>query len=158
MPWGDTLQIKNVDTVAHSLISSHAELRTGLLLPGKTFTTTITGPAHTYSFRQTGGKGFPGKIEVDFTGRVSLSASTASTGFGRAVRLSGHDEPALDAGGAQLHRARGRALDDAGDGLQQRLRRLLGDAFGSSAAASCAPRSRPDRSARRSRSSTCGRS
>ena len=89
VPWGDTLRITNVDTVAHSLASSHSELQTGLLLPGKTFTTAITGPTRNYSFRQLGGKGFPGKIEVDFNGHVSLSARPSSVSFGRAIRLSG---------------------------------------------------------------------
>ncbi len=105
VPWGDTLRITNADTVAHSLISSHAELRTGVLLPGKTFTTTITGRAHTYSFRQTGGRGFPGKIEVDFTGHISLSVGRTSVNFGRAVRLKGttslHSTPVV----VEVHRA-----------------------------------------------------
>jgi hypothetical protein len=105
VPWGDTLQIKNEDTVAHSLVSSHAELRTGVLLPGKTFTATIGGPAHNYSFRQTGGKGFPGKIEVDFSGHVSLSPSGSAVDFGRTVRLKGttnlHSTPVV----VQVHRA-----------------------------------------------------
>lgn len=105
VPWGDTLQIKNEDTVAHSLISSHPELRTGVLLPGKTFTATISGPAHNYSFRQTGGTGFPGKIEVDFTGHVSLSPSNSAVSFGHTIRLKGttnlHSTPVV----LQLHRS-----------------------------------------------------
>jgi hypothetical protein len=105
VPWGDTLRITNADTVAHSLVSSHPELRTGVLLPGKTFTATISGPAHNYSFRQTGGKGFPGKIEVDFSGHVSLSPSSTSVSLGRAVRLKGttnlHSTPVL----LQMHRS-----------------------------------------------------
>jgi hypothetical protein len=104
VPWGDTLQITNEDTIAHSLVSSHPELRTGVLLPGKTFTATISGPAHKYSFRQTGGTGFPGKIEVDFTGRVSLSPSNSAVNFGRTVRLKGttnlHSTPVV----LQVHR------------------------------------------------------
>jgi hypothetical protein len=107
VPWGDTLRITNADTVAHSLVSSHPELRTGVLLPGKTFTATISGPAHNYSFRQTGGKGFPGKIEVDFSGHVSLSPSSTSVSLGRAVRLKGttnlHSTPVL----LQMHRSSG---------------------------------------------------
>lgn len=105
VPWGDTLQIKNEDTIAHSLVSSHPELRTGVLLPGKTFTATISGSAHNYSFRQTGGKGFPGKIEVDFSGHVSLSPRSSSVSFGRTVRLKGttnlHSTPVV----LQIHRS-----------------------------------------------------
>ena len=76
-----------------------------MLLPGKTFTATISGPAHNYSFRQTGGKGFPGKIEVDFTGHVSLSPSSSAVNFGRTVRLKGttnlHSTPVV----LQVHRS-----------------------------------------------------
>jgi hypothetical protein len=104
VPWGDTLRITNADTVSHSLVSSHPELQTGVLLPGKTFTTTITGPNRNYSFRQTGVRGFPGKIEVDFSGRVSLSTRPSSVSFGRTVRLSGstsvHSTPVV----VQVHR------------------------------------------------------
>ena len=105
VPWGDTLQIKNEDTVAHSLISSHPELRTGVLLPGKTFTATISGSAHNYSFRQTGGTGFPGKIEVDFTGHVSLSPSSTAVNFGRTVRLRGTTNLRSTPVVLQVHRA-----------------------------------------------------
>ena len=105
VPWGDTLRITNADTVAHSLVSSHPELRTGVLLPGKTFTATISGPAHNYSFRQTGGTGFPGKVEVDFRGHVSLSPSSFAVNFGRRVRLKGttnlHSTPVV----LQVHRS-----------------------------------------------------
>jgi hypothetical protein len=87
--WGDTVRITNSDTVAHSIVSSHRELQTGALLPGQTFTATITGSAHSYSFRQTGGTGYPGKIQVDFSGGVSFHASRAAVDFGRAVTLSG---------------------------------------------------------------------
>jgi hypothetical protein len=89
VPWGDTLRITNEDTVAHSLISSHDELQSGVVLPGRTFTTMITGPSHNYSFRQTGGKSFPGKVEVAFSGRVSLNPAAAAVGLGRAVLLRG---------------------------------------------------------------------
>jgi len=89
VPWGDTLRITNVDSVSHAIVSSHSELQTGVVLPGRTFTTMITGPAHTYSFRQTGGRGFPGKIEVDFTGRISFTSNLTSVDFGRAVRFTG---------------------------------------------------------------------
>jgi len=89
VPWGDTLRITNVDSVSHSIVSSHSELQTGVLLPGHTFTSTITGPSHTYSFRQTGGRGFPGKVEVDFTGRVSFTANRTAVDFGRTLRFSG---------------------------------------------------------------------
>jgi len=90
VPWGDTLRITNVDSISHALISSHSELRTGLVAPGKTFSATITGPAHSYGYRQTGGRGYPGKLVIDFTGdRVSMSASAPAVGFGHAVRLSG---------------------------------------------------------------------
>ena len=65
--------------------------------------TTLTGPSHSYSFRQIGGRGFAGKIAVDFSGRISLSARTPVS-FGRAVRLSGttslHSTPLL----LQIHR------------------------------------------------------
>lgn len=105
VPWGDTLRITNADTVAHSLVSSHPELRTGVLLPGKTFTATISGPAHNYGFRQTGGTGFPGKVEVDFRGHVSLSPSSFAVNFGRRVRLKGttnlHSTPVV----LQVHRS-----------------------------------------------------
>jgi plastocyanin len=89
VPWGDTLRITNVDSVSHSIVSSHPELQSGVLLPNQTFTSTITGPAHSYSFRQTGGRGFPGKIQVDFTGHVSFSSSRSTVDFGRTVRFSG---------------------------------------------------------------------
>jgi len=89
IPWGDTLRITHVDSVPHSLVSAQPELQTGVIQPGQTFTTTLTGPAHSYSFRQTGGKGFPGKIAVTFAGHVSLKASSTSVKFGRTVRLSG---------------------------------------------------------------------
>ena len=89
VPWGETLRITNVDSVSHSIVSSHPELQTGVLLPGHTFTSTITGPEHSFSFRQTGGRGFPGKIEVDFTGRVSFTSNLTAVDFGRAVRFSG---------------------------------------------------------------------
>jgi hypothetical protein len=102
--WGDTVRITNVDSVAHSIVSSHPELQTGVLQPGGTFTTTITAPAHSYSFRQTGGRGFPGKIEVDFTGRVLFVASRSTVDFGRTVRLGGatsvHSTPVT----VQIHR------------------------------------------------------
>ena len=127
VPWGDTLRITNVDTVAHSLVSSHPELQTGVLLPGKTFTTTITAPAHNYSFRQIGGKGFPGKIEVDFTGHVSLVASRSTVDFGRAVRLGGTTSVHSTPGGGADPPPRRHALDDPGDGVEQRLGRVLGD-------------------------------
>jgi plastocyanin len=104
VPWGDTVRITNADTVAHSLVSSHGELQTGLVLPGKTFTTMITGPSHNYSFRQTGGKGFPGKIEVVFSGHVSLTSRGGAVDLGRAIRLSGttslHSTPVA----LQVHR------------------------------------------------------
>ena len=89
VPWGDTLRITNVDSISHSLISSHPELQSGAVLPGKTFTATIAGPARSYGYRQIGGRGYPGKLVVDFSGgRISLSG-TSTVGFGRAVRLSG---------------------------------------------------------------------
>jgi hypothetical protein len=89
VPWGDTLRITNADSVAHSMVSGQPELQTGVLQPGQVFTTAITGPAHSYSFRQTGGRGFPGKIAVTFAGHVSLNASSTSVKFGRTVKLSG---------------------------------------------------------------------
>ena len=89
VPWGDTLRITNVDSVSHAIVSSHPELQTGVVLPGHTFTSTITGPAHSYSFRQTGGRGFPGKIAVDFTGHVTFTPSRTAVDFGRSVRFSG---------------------------------------------------------------------
>jgi hypothetical protein len=88
VPWGDKLVITNVDSVSHSLISSHPELQAALL-PNQSLTTMLTGPSRSYSFRQTGGTGFPGKVEVEFSGRVSLRSSTASVPFGRTVKLSG---------------------------------------------------------------------
>jgi hypothetical protein len=89
VPWGDTLAIQNADSVPHSLVSSHAELQSGSILPGQTFTTTLTSRAHSYGYRQTGGRGFPGKIVVDFSGRVSLRASRSSVAYGRSVTLRG---------------------------------------------------------------------
>src|SRR6201982_148727 len=76
VPWGSTLRITNVDSVAHSLVSSQEEFQSGVIQPGHSFTAVITGPAHSYSFRQTGGRGFPGKVDVAFSGSVSLSART----------------------------------------------------------------------------------
>ena len=104
VPWGDTLRITNVDSVSHSIVSSHPELQTGVLLPGHTFTSTITGPAHSYSFRQTGGRGFPGKVQVDFTGRVSFASSLTAVDFGRAVRFSGKTTVRSTAVQLQVHR------------------------------------------------------
>jgi hypothetical protein len=106
VPWGDTLRVTNVDSIVHALISSHAELQSGAVLPGKTFMATITGPAHSYGYRQTGGRGYAGKLVIDFTGgRVSLSANASEIGFGRAVRLSGtasvHSMPVA----IEVHRA-----------------------------------------------------
>ena len=43
VPWGDTLRITNVDSVSHAIVSSHSELQTGVVLPGRTFTAMITG-------------------------------------------------------------------------------------------------------------------
>jgi hypothetical protein len=103
IPWGDTIRITNVDSVAHSLVSSQQEFQTGVIQPGQTFTTVLTGPAHSYSFRQTGGRGFPGKVDVAFSGTVSLS-SNAAVNFGRSVRLHGttslHSTPVV----LQVHR------------------------------------------------------
>jgi hypothetical protein len=88
VPWGDTLMITNVDSVSHSLLSSHEELR-ATLLPHQSVTTMLTGPSRSYSFRQTGGTGFPGKVEVEFSGHVSLRSSSAAVAYGRTVKLSG---------------------------------------------------------------------
>ena len=88
VPWGDTLVITNVDSVSHSMVSSHPELQ-ATLLPHQTYTTMLTGPTRSYSFRQTGGTGYPGKVEVEFSGRVSLSSSSGSVAYGRTLRLSG---------------------------------------------------------------------
>jgi plastocyanin len=89
VPWGDTLEITNEDTVPHSLVSSHPELQSGLIAPGQTFTTTFTTRAHTYGYRQIGGRGFPGHVVVAFSGRVSLRVSRSSVPFGRSVILRG---------------------------------------------------------------------
>jgi hypothetical protein len=89
VPWGDTLAIQNADTIPHSLVSSHPELQSGSIPPGQTFTTTLTSRAHSYGYRQTGGRGFPGKIVVDFSGHVSLRASRSSVAYGRSVTLRG---------------------------------------------------------------------
>ena len=159
VPWGDTLRITNADTVAHSLVSSHPELRTGVLLPGKTFTATISGPAHNYGFRQTGGTGFPGKVEVDFRGHVSSSPSSFAVNFGRRVRLKGttnlHSTPVV----LQVHRSGDSHWTTAGDGLQQRLRATTRPPSGCCAAASCAPPSAAGTDPLGGQdSSTCGRS
>jgi hypothetical protein len=87
--WGDTLVVKNSDTVSHSLVSSHPELQTGALAPGATYTTLFSSRAHSYGYRQIGGRGFPGKIVIDFAGSVSLKVSSPSVLLGRSVTLSG---------------------------------------------------------------------
>jgi hypothetical protein len=89
IPWGGTLEVRNADTVAHSLTSAHAELRAAPIQPGGTFTTTFTSGVRSYNYRQTGTKGFAGKVVVDFGGHVSLQPSTAGVTFGHAVALKG---------------------------------------------------------------------
>jgi hypothetical protein len=89
VPWSATLVVRNNDTVAHSLTSSHAELKAPPIAPGGTFTTAFTSGVRSYNYRQTGRKGFAGKIVVDFSGQVSLQASTARVTFGRPLALKG---------------------------------------------------------------------
>lgn len=89
IPWGGTLAVRNDDTVTHALTSAHAELKAAPIAPGGTFTTTFTSGVRSYNYRQTGGKGFAGKVVVDFGGHVSLQPSTAAVTFGHAVALKG---------------------------------------------------------------------
>lgn len=86
--WGDTLQVKNEDTVPHQFVSSHGELQTGTLLPGSTYTTTFTTKTRSYGYRQTGGRGYPGQVVISFDGRVSLK-SPATVPFGSMLSLRG---------------------------------------------------------------------
>jgi hypothetical protein len=87
--WGDTLEVKNADAVAHTLVSSHRELQ-GVIQPGQTYTTAFTSRTRTYDYTQTGGKAHAGKVVVSFSGYVSLQASNSLVAYGRTVRLSGH--------------------------------------------------------------------
>jgi hypothetical protein len=87
--WGDTLEVKNADGVAHTLASSHRELQ-GVIQPGQTYTTAFTSCTRAYDYRQTGGKAYPGKVVVSFSGYVSLQVSRSLVAYGRTVRLSGH--------------------------------------------------------------------
>ena len=70
--WGDTLEVRNADTVPHTLVSSHRELQGGVIQPGQAYTTSFTGRVHALGYRQTGGRSYSGKIVVDFSGRVTL--------------------------------------------------------------------------------------
>jgi hypothetical protein len=90
LAWGDTLEVKNADDVAHTLLSSHPELQAGAIQPGQTYTTAFTSRTRTYAYRQTGGRDFAGKVVVSFSGYVSLQASSSLIAFGRTVKLSGH--------------------------------------------------------------------
>lgn len=89
VPWGNTLAIRNADSVAHTLTSAHPELVSGQLLPGQTFTAVFTTATHTYGYRQTGNRGYAGVVVVDFSGSVSLRATPAKLPFGREVTLAG---------------------------------------------------------------------
>lgn len=103
--WGDQLEIENDDNVPHSLVSSHQELQSGVIQPGQTYTTTFTSSAHSYSFRQIGGRGFPGKVVVSFAGHVTLRARPAAVGFGRSVTLRGVSSIPLTPVALEVHRA-----------------------------------------------------
>jgi plastocyanin len=89
VPWGGTLAIVNADTVPHTVTSPHPELRSGTLQPGQAFNAVFAGAAHTYGYRQTGGRGYAGVVVVDFTGSVTVRATPKTVPFGKDVKLSG---------------------------------------------------------------------
>jgi hypothetical protein len=89
VPWGGTLAIVNADTVPHTVTSPHPELRSGTLQPGQTFNAVFAGAAHTYGYRQTGGRGYAGVVVVDFTGSVTVRATPKTVPFGKDVEFSG---------------------------------------------------------------------
>ena len=88
--WGDTIQIKNTDSVAHGITSSHAELQAGAIAPGGTYTTALTTRTRTYHYRQTGGKSMSGTIAVSVDGTVSLKPRLAVVLYGKSLTVSGH--------------------------------------------------------------------
>jgi plastocyanin len=88
--WGETIQIKNTDSVAHGITSSHAELQAGAIAPGGTFTTALTSRTRTYRYRQTGGKSMSGTIAVDVSGSVTLKPRLAVVLYGKSLTVSGH--------------------------------------------------------------------
>jgi hypothetical protein len=90
VPWGGTLEITNADSTAHSLTSPHVELRSGTpIQPGQTFSATFTTATRSYGYRQTGNKGYPGVVVVDFSGSVSVKATPKTVPYGKDVTLSG---------------------------------------------------------------------
>lgn len=88
--WGDTIQIKNTDSVAHGITSSHADLQVGAIAPGGTYTTAFTTKTRTYRYRQTGGKSQSGTIAVDVSGSVTLKPKLAVVLYGKSLTVSGH--------------------------------------------------------------------
>ena len=88
--WGDTIQIKNTDTVAHGITSSHADLQGGAIAPGGTYTTSFTTRTRTYRYRQTGGKSMSGTIAVSVSGNVSLKPRIAVVLYGKSLTVTGH--------------------------------------------------------------------
>jgi plastocyanin len=97
--WGDSLEIENDDSVSHGLTSRYPELKVDAIPPGSTYTTAFTNRTVTYGYQQTGARRFAGTVVVQFSGHVSLRASSSAVARGRAVTLKGvasrHQTPVL---------------------------------------------------------------
>ena len=80
----------NQDCAPHAIVASGVELTTPALTTGQSFPYVLTKSGK-LNYRQTGDKNFPGEIEVQRTGSVTLALAVQQTvvPFGSSVTLTG---------------------------------------------------------------------
>ena len=89
---GDTVTFVNNDTVPHVVVARRDNLTTPTIPSGQTYAHVLTTSGN-FTYRQEGGRDFPGTITVARTGGVSLAAKTRSILFGASVELRGKAHP-----------------------------------------------------------------
>jgi plastocyanin len=91
--WGDTVTFSNAGPKPHAVTIPRISASSPLLQAGEGWSRVFDGRAGRYPFRQVQGRGFPGLVVVELSGKVTMKASANVVTWGRRVTFTGTSLP-----------------------------------------------------------------